>query len=69
MYEKVSAKMIMILVTAAIVTVPSSMLQVLYAQSDLQSTCPEYPQPGARYRWSSAAHVERQSRSPSPDLC
>jgi hypothetical protein len=34
MYKKVSAKLIMILATAAILTVPSSVLQVSYAQTD-----------------------------------
>ena len=34
MYKKVSADIIMILVTAAMVTVPSSILQVSYAQSN-----------------------------------
>jgi pathogenesis-related protein 1 len=34
MYKEVSAKIIMILVTAAILTVPSSVVQYLHAQSD-----------------------------------
>ena len=38
MYKKVSKEIIMILVIVAIVTVPSSVLQVSYAQSDLANT-------------------------------
>ena len=70
MYKKVSTKIIMILVTAAIVTVLSSVLQVSNAQSNtnLQSVLDIHNQERAR-SWSSAAHLERQCRNPSPGIC
>ena len=69
MYKKVSLGIIMILATAAILTVPSSVLQVSYAQTDqdMQTVLNVHNRERAR-RWSSAAHVEQQSRRRCPDL-
>ena len=69
MYKKVSVGIITILATAAIMTVPSSVLQVSYAQTnqDMQTVLDVHNRERAA-RWSSAAHVEQQSRRRCPDL-
>ena len=66
MHKEVSAKIIMILVTAAILTVPSSVVQSLHAQSDqgLQAVLNIHNQERARLEFSRSR--EQQSRSPRP---
>ena len=64
MYKKVSKEIILIVLMAAYLIVPASksVVQLSHAQpnQDMQ-VCPGYPQPRARCRWISAAHVEQQS--------
>ena len=70
MYKKISIKIVLILVTAAFLTVPSSVLQVSHAQSNvgLQKTILDIHNEERRIVGVQPTHVGQQSSSRRPEL-
>ena len=70
MYKKVSKEITLILVMAVFLTLPLSVVPLSHAQSNkaMQDVL-KIHNDERKARWKSAAHVERQSRSPSPGIC
>ena len=69
MYKKISKEIVLILVMAAFLTVPSSVVQFLHAQSDqgLQAVL-NIHNDERKARWKSATHLERQPGSRGQEL-